>query len=261
MKTNIVIYTLIFSLALVPAVVLGVDYEGAFVNLMGDAGQDYSAVFNDTGYIGIWTSPQGWVESQLLSYSTNTWYYVKRELDLDTNTGSFYVEELANELGNPANRNASYSVGRNPSHPNTYINDITIHSSNSHGAHCFIDELTVTNDSGTLFSENFDNYTVGEPPTSGWEDYYTGPAGNPNYTPEEAAALGVTIQINDEYSMSGESLRFLDTAGNIGSRVELLDSNFSSSTVVVEYYMMTIPEPATLSLLAIGGLTLIRRKK
>ena len=216
----------------------GIDFEGAFVELYGDAGWDYVAVFNDTGYIGIHTSPQGWVVPKLLSYSTNTWYYVKRELDLGTNTGSFYVEELTGVLGTPSNRSASHSIGRNPRYPNRYIDDIRIWTSTSHGACCFIDDLSIADDTGSLFSDNFDRYTLGDPPTSPWADYYTGVGGKPNYTLEEAVALGVTLRITDEYSISGKALRFLDTARHAGCRVDT-DPRFSSSSVVLEYYMMT----------------------
>jgi hypothetical protein len=41
-----------------------------------------------------------------MPYATDTWYYVRRELDCATNTGTFYVEEV----DNPSN-NISYSIG------------------------------------------------------------------------------------------------------------------------------------------------------
>ena len=95
-------------------------YEGTFLALQGDAGADYAVAFSNgaftgsAGWIGIHGSPAGWVKPDLLAYSEDTWYYVKRELDCISDTGLFYVEEV----GNPSN-NASYSIGRNYS--NSYV--------------------------------------------------------------------------------------------------------------------------------------------
>lgn len=90
--------------------------EGVFVNLWGDVGSDYSVAFNNQ-YIGILGFNGGWVKWDLMPYQENTWYYVKRTLDIENNSGTFYVEEV----GNPAN-NASYSIGSN--YANNYIDAI-----------------------------------------------------------------------------------------------------------------------------------------
>ncbi|NQT19809.1 MAG: hypothetical protein HQ592_08890, partial [Planctomycetes bacterium] len=121
------------------------DYEGAFVTLMGDVGENWQVAFSSgvyggtAGYIGVHGSPQGWIQPELLAYQLDTWYYVRRTLDLSTNTGSFYVEEV----GNPSN-NATHDIGANPNHPNTYVDRITVWSAWSQGADCHIDELKIT---------------------------------------------------------------------------------------------------------------------
>ena len=124
-------------------------YEGAFVLLGGDVGGDYEVAFSNgafggqAGYIGVHGSPAGWVKPDLLPYNENTWYYVRRELNTVADTGLFYVEEM----GNPSN-NASYSIGRN--HSNSYMDKITVWTSNSQGADAYIDELTVVPEPATL---------------------------------------------------------------------------------------------------------------
>jgi len=117
--------------------------EGAFVLLCGDVGGEYAVAFSNgvygsqAGWIGVWGSPAGWVKPELLEYSVDTWYYVRRELNCTTDTGSFYVEET----GNPSN-NASYSIGRNAA--NTHLNEIKIFSSCSQEADCHIDDVVIT---------------------------------------------------------------------------------------------------------------------
>ncbi len=124
-------------------------YEGAFLKLGGDIGYDYTVAFSNgvfggqAGYIGVHGSPAGWIKPDLLPYSENTWYYVRRELNAVTDTGLFYVEEV----GNPSN-NATYSIGQNYS--NSYMDEISIHTSGSQGADAYIDELTVTPEPATL---------------------------------------------------------------------------------------------------------------
>ena len=123
--------------------------EGAFVRLRGDAGWGYAVAFSNgvfgsqAGWIGINGSPAGWVKPDLLEYDVDTWYYVRRELNCTTDTGSFYVEEM----GNPSN-NASYSIGRNDA--NTYLNEIDIYSSCSQEADCYIDDVVITPEPATL---------------------------------------------------------------------------------------------------------------
>jgi len=118
------------------------DYEGVFVNLVGDAGFDHGIAFGNpgghgqAGFIGVINFYQGWVETALLPYSPNTWYYVRRELDCTTNTGAFYVEEL-DQPGN----NATLSIGS--SRPNQVINGFQMASSNGEGADGYVDELVI----------------------------------------------------------------------------------------------------------------------
>lgn len=116
------------------------DYaEGAFVNLIGDVGPDYTLAFKND-YIGILGWQGGWVELNLLPYQEDTWYFVSRTLTLfgdGTSTGSFYVEEV----GNPTN-NASYIIGSN--YENHSIDSIWIITSNTHGTDCYIDELNIS---------------------------------------------------------------------------------------------------------------------
>ena len=124
-------------------------HEGAFLQLKGDAGADYALAFSNgaftgsAGYIGIHGSPAGWVVPELLPYSEDTWYYVRRTLNTITNTGLFYVEEV----GNPSN-NASHSIGSN--YPNSYVDGLYIYTSSSQGADCYVDEILVTPEPATL---------------------------------------------------------------------------------------------------------------
>lgn len=108
--------------------------EGAFVFLKSAAGRDHALVFNTDGNIRLFANT-GWLDS-LLPYTVNTWYYVRRVLDVTTDTGSFYIEEI----GNPAN-SGYYEIGMNIS--DTYIDGIGIQTSNSQGADCYIDEIQV----------------------------------------------------------------------------------------------------------------------
>ena len=120
------------------------SYEGAFVHLHGDAGADYQVAFSNgaydgmAGYIGVHGTTEGWIKPDLLAYSENTWYYVRRELDCLADTGLFYVEEV----GNPSN-NASYAIGRNPYCPSNQVEGIGVWTSTSQGADCYIDNITI----------------------------------------------------------------------------------------------------------------------
>lgn len=127
------------------------NHEGAFVSIMGDAGDEYTAAFSngaftgEAGYIGIHGGGVGWIKPDLLPYEEDTWYSVRRELDITTNTGSFYVEEV----GNPSN-NASYSIGRSAYFTNVYIDELRLYTSYSQGADCFVDNVVVTPEPATL---------------------------------------------------------------------------------------------------------------
>ncbi len=112
------------------------EYEGAFVNLYGDAGMDHVLTFYPDGYIRLFANT-GWLAS-LMEYSEDTWYKVRRVLDLTTNTGSFYVEEADNPLNNSGE---PYAIGSNA--PNTYIDKINIWTSGSQGADSHVDEITI----------------------------------------------------------------------------------------------------------------------
>lgn len=87
------------------------------------------------GYIGFWTRYH-W-EAQLLPYKTDTWYYVRREINLGTNTGSVYVEEV----GNPSH-NAFYERGWVDRAD--YFYRLLIDTSYSQGVDTFIDGIAVT---------------------------------------------------------------------------------------------------------------------
>ena len=129
-------------------------YEGAFVAVYGDAGEGYNVAFSNgvfggsAGWIGVHGSPAGWIYPQLLEYAEDTWYYVRRELDLTTNVGRFYVEELVYDLGDSRNASNEYSLGTN--YPNTYLNKIGIWSSWSQRADCYIDGLVLIPEPATL---------------------------------------------------------------------------------------------------------------
>ena len=110
--------------------------EGAFFNLRGGEGHDRVAVFNPDGNIRLFANT-GW-EGPLLEYSENIWYYVRREINVTTNIGTFYVAEA----GNPANNSGYHSIGMKLA--DTYVNEIILQTSNSQGADCYIDEITVT---------------------------------------------------------------------------------------------------------------------
>jgi hypothetical protein len=119
------------------------DWEGAFVNLNGDGGADYMVGFTGygpggglAGYLYIFGGRGGWIHP-LMPYTEGVWYYVRRELDCSTNTGTFYVCEV----GNPA-KEATYSIESN--YVNTYIDSISIWTSNSQGADAYVDELVVS---------------------------------------------------------------------------------------------------------------------
>ena len=134
------------------------EYEGAFVRLIGDAGADYAISFGapagggQAGYIGL-LALGAWDITDLLPYIEDTWYYVRRELDCTTDTGSFYDEELldpvAHPLGDPSNNSAAVLRGSDV-FPNSYIDSILLFTSNSQGADCYIDELCITPEPATL---------------------------------------------------------------------------------------------------------------
>ena len=119
------------------------DYEAAFVFLEGDGGPDHLIGFGNAsgggaaGYIGILGWKAGWIVPQLLPYSEGTWYYVRRELDCTTNTGTFYVQDM----DDPTNY-ATYTIGSD--YANNYVNRTSIVTSNSQGADAYVDEITVT---------------------------------------------------------------------------------------------------------------------
>jgi hypothetical protein len=119
-------------------------YEGAFVNLIGTGTyhHDYVLAFRDTGYIGV-HSPLGgsWPSPTLLSYTPGLWYRVKRVVECATDDGYFYVEEVANPT-----HNNTYTVGSELD----VVESISIWSSNSNGADCYIDGLLVTPEPATL---------------------------------------------------------------------------------------------------------------
>ena len=123
--------------------------EGTFVVLYGDVGHDSCATFNDNGYIGVWSPVTGWLELQLLPYNTTDWYYFKRTLDLVADTETFYVEELANSLGDSNNDSNSYTQF-GLQYANSYVNIVEMSTSMSHGADCYVDELYVTPEPATL---------------------------------------------------------------------------------------------------------------
>jgi uncharacterized delta-60 repeat protein len=115
------------------------SYEGVTLQFYGDRGAEVEfACFRPDGYIWIGTR-YGWVTS-LLQYSPNTWYYVRRELDMTTGLGSFYVQQD----GNPAN-SASYQIGSDSGIGNTYLNYIGMDTGNGPWADCYIDEIVVSN--------------------------------------------------------------------------------------------------------------------
>ena len=109
--------------------------EGAFLNLVTDNGGDQAACFRSNGYIGVFNR-YAW-QADLLQYTTDTWYYVRREIDFTTDTGSFHIEEE----GNPSN-SVDYAIGEVD--PQNYVDGLRIWTSQSVGADCFIDEIVVT---------------------------------------------------------------------------------------------------------------------
>ena len=121
------------------------NHEGAFGRLDGDGGSDYAVCFSNgasggsAGYIGVHGTNGGWIVPELMAYSTNTWYYVRRELNCASNTGYFYVQEV----DNPSN-NASYTVGSN--YVNSYVDKVSMYTSTSEGADCYIDQVAVITD-------------------------------------------------------------------------------------------------------------------
>ena len=131
------------------------NYEGVFVNLVGDVGTDYAVCFGNgclggghAGQIGVMGWYDGWIEPDLLPYREDTWYYVRRELDCIANSGGFYVEELVEELGNPANNSAFYSVGSDCL--NIYIDSVKAVTSCSQGADAHVDDIFITPEPATL---------------------------------------------------------------------------------------------------------------
>ena len=116
--------------------------EAVFVTLRGDGGNDLALGFGNAGgggaagYIGIINWNTGWVERYLMPYTEGTWYYVRRELNCWTNTGSFLVQDTTN----PANW-AFYSGGSGT--PNTYIDMVRLITSNSQGADAYMDSVCV----------------------------------------------------------------------------------------------------------------------
>lgn len=199
--------------------------EGVFMRLAGDAGNDYTVGFSngyhngEAGWIGIHESPAGWIVPQLLPYSPGTWYYVRRELDCATNTGSFYVEELQFGLGNPENPSAYHEIGSLV--PNTYVNTIRLSTSGTQGANCYIDQLRVY--SKYLLDEDFDSYATGSQPVPPWTW---------EITPSSA---DVDLEIDNTVSVVGNSVHFLDTTSS--AQGQLSQGFAARSHVVVEYYM------------------------
>ena len=115
--------------------------EGAWVEMWGDGGTDYSAGFRSTGYIGIQGGGSGWVVPELLQYNVDTWYHVIRTLDCTTNTGTFYVAEVDDNTWQDTLNTATHSIGAD--YASNYIDRFFIATSNTFGADAYIDEISI----------------------------------------------------------------------------------------------------------------------
>lgn len=94
-------------------------------------------------------------KSLLSPYKMDTWYYMRRDLDFETNSGSFYAEEV----GNPS-VNAFMELGPVPFYNDRFLDRLNI-DTGSPTADGHIDEIRITRDNG----DNGDDGDIPEPAT------------------------------------------------------------------------------------------------
>ncbi|MBR9704530.1 PEP-CTERM sorting domain-containing protein [Candidatus Pacearchaeota archaeon] len=115
-----------------------------FISLRGDGGVDYSMFFDDSDML-FKTHDSGGNNFNLMSYTSDNWYHVRRELDCRTNLGSLFIEDLSDP-----SKNASLFIGGGIA--NTEINEFGIHipvrGINIEG--CYIDNISVDDGAGAI---------------------------------------------------------------------------------------------------------------
>ena len=130
------------------------DYQqGAYVQLIGDGGSDYTLMFGDrnpdqeTAYIMILGSKGGGIESELMPYEEGKWYRVHRQLDCTTDSGFFEVWEYDLDKTTITNYASYENLGSD--YTNTYVDTLFVGTSGS-GGNVYVDEIIMIPEPGTL---------------------------------------------------------------------------------------------------------------
>ena len=111
---------------------------GAEIRLQNDTGVDRTLTWNETRF-QIYSGGPGKID--LLPYTENEWYYVRRTADGTAGTGSFYIEQVSD----PTN-----SAYLDLAPLTSDFNKVVIATSGMYPAEYYIDELRVVPEPGSL---------------------------------------------------------------------------------------------------------------
>jgi len=114
----------------------GTGYNAVHPSLRGDGVADWQAIMEDDGW--IWLVEFGTWKVQLLEYEQDTWYHVRRTLNLMTNTGLIEIKQR----DDPNATYSSYVAG--PSGNNTYFDRFDLWTAGGPSSDSWVDNVRVS---------------------------------------------------------------------------------------------------------------------
>lgn len=112
-----------------------------------DGPADYALVFGDgisgsaPGKFCIYRGGHGYIDTNVGPYAMNTWYRVRRTVDLTLNQGEFEIQALNESTGQAVGAPIVYELGPEPTM--TSVNGFILWTGYNHYADAYADEVTI----------------------------------------------------------------------------------------------------------------------